>query len=647
MNYRVICLFLTLLLALAVVAGASTLSDLSKDMAAIAKQASPASVQIDVERDMPTDGSGIYYSPTDPGAKSGRTFLTWATKSVGSGFVIDANGYILTSADVVSNAKSFKVRFSDGTSVPGAMVGSDSVLDCALIKVEKKGLKALALGDSDALQPGMLVLTVNSQAGMSNSVSLGVVAATERDTQSAAGPVLQISGTIGPGASGGAVLDTEGRVVGITFAMFSPTSRVAPFNMPKIFISPSGSSKGSSGVTPLPEGAFKVMEGVFGDLGIPTDSAQVAEAAKAASDMAANMVDVARTSGSSGFAIPINRIKPVIEQLKSGKTVEHAMLGMSLTQTPDGISLKPSTGSPADKAGVKEGDILVSANGREFLSAAALTGYITSLKPGDKVVLVVRREGKEISVTVTAGTRPVGGLAAVTGPVLARADAAAQMAQCASNIRQLVTAARLYSEHNGGKLPTSTNWRTLIKPYIKTQDVLKCPSGKVVYAFNKNLSGLSVAKITEEAATVLFFEAKQDLPNATGGRADAVLPHGGLGWFAYADGHVERASEVPGESYWVVKQAVSKPARKTLPVPNATIKLNFPLDLENADIDAVAKALSEASGVDVIVANPEVIKGKLTIHLRSTTLDAALPLICDSFNCQFTKSGSSYVIKPK
>ncbi len=481
MNCRYLCLFVVVLLLASVAAGASALSDLSQDMAAIAKQASPAAVQIDAER---IAGEKMSFGSFKVTPKS-------VTKSVGSGFVIDPNGYILTSADVVSGAKTFTVRFSDGSREAATLVGSDPILNCAVLKVEKKDLKALALGDSDSMLPGMLVVMVNSQAGMSNSVSLGVVAATGREAGVGLGPVLQISGTIGPGASGGAVLDTGGRVVGLTFAMFSPTSTAAPFNMPRIFVTPSDK------VDEGPEGLAWPADGP-GVIGLNISAEQAEDAARNSLGIVARMADVHRTSGSSGFAIPINRVKPVIEQLKSGKPVEHAMLGVQPVQTPDGIVLRPSPGGAAEKAGVKDGDLLVSANGRVFDSPTSLASYVLSLRVGETVKLVVKRDGKEISLSV------------VTVP-----------------------------------------------------------------------------------------------------RTDTVQPSAGN--------------------------------RGPFRAPKSSEKVS--LSLDDAGIAEVAKALSEASGKSVVVLNPESIKGKVTIHLKSTTLESALSFVCEALKCTYKKSAQGYVIQ--
>ena len=152
--------------------------------------------------------------------------------------------------------------------------------------------------------------------------------------------------------------------------------------------------------------------------------------------------------------------------------------------------------------------------------------------------------------------------AAVLFPVFSRARDAARAANCASNLKELALAAQMYAGDYDGKLPTRDQWRSQLKPYMRNKDILECPTGGAVYAFNKNLGGLNLYKIKNPADVVMFFEADSDLPNAAGSRADAILPHGGKGWFAYSDGHVTSDWEVPEQAHWVPKYASPKPVKK-------------------------------------------------------------------------------------
>jgi len=152
--------------------------------------------------------------------------------------------------------------------------------------------------------------------------------------------------------------------------------------------------------------------------------------------------------------------------------------------------------------------------------------------------------------------------AAVLFPVFAQSRESARVQTCALNMRELAKSAVTYAHDNGGKLPTRTKWTSQVMAYV-TEHELACPTSNALYAFNKNLGGLILDNIQNPAEVVLFFEAKPGLPNATGSRANAILPHDGRGVFVYADGHVKLESSVPDQSHWVPKYAAPKPVKKT------------------------------------------------------------------------------------
>lgn len=151
--------------------------------------------------------------------------------------------------------------------------------------------------------------------------------------------------------------------------------------------------------------------------------------------------------------------------------------------------------------------------------------------------------------------------AAVLFPVFGSARHSARMSHCDSNLEQLAVALRGYIVDHNGKLPTAANWRSELEEYAEDID-MSCPDGDTVYAFNKNLGGLSINRIKNPSEVVVFFEASADLPNAAGSRANAELPHDGKGFFAYLSADVKSLSQVPPQSQWVPKYEKAKPTKK-------------------------------------------------------------------------------------
>ena len=268
--------------------------------------------------------------------------------SLGSGFLINGDGYVLTNNHVVKDATDIKVRLSDGREYAAQVVGRDAGTDVALIKlknVEGK-LPTVALGDSDGLEQGDFVLAIGSPLGFRESVTFGIISAKDRQlTGSAFDDFLQTDAAINQGNSGGPLFNLKGEVVGINTAIISP----------------------------------QIGSGI-------------------------------------GFAVPINIAKQLIPQLLKGK-VSRGFLGVSVSElTPDiaqGFGLKEGTKgalvqgvmpkSPASKAGVQPGDVVVAVNGRPVENAAQLTRAVSAVPPGNKATLTLLRgsEKKDVGVTVT------------------------------------------------------------------------------------------------------------------------------------------------------------------------------------------------------------------------------------------------------
>ncbi|MDR3315287.1 MAG: trypsin-like peptidase domain-containing protein [Coriobacteriales bacterium] len=270
---------------------------------------------------------------------------------LGSGVVITNDGYILTNYHVIEGGNEFLVRFNETTQFRAIVVGSDESSDLAVLKVEATDLIPIEVADSDAVAVGEWVMALGSPFGLEKSVSTGIVSARFRSTtmESANGSnfyanMIQTDAAINPGNSGGALVNGEGKLIGIN----------------TLISSASGSSSGI------------------------------------------------------GFAIPSNYAMRIAETIMSGKEVEHAYLGVTL-QTVD-ISNSGSfnttaargafieevaTGSPADLAGIKKGDVVVRFDNAPISTSAELQINIKGHLVGDKVTLTVVRGEETIPIEVT------------------------------------------------------------------------------------------------------------------------------------------------------------------------------------------------------------------------------------------------------
>lgn len=270
---------------------------------------------------------------------------------LGSGFVISADGYIVTNAHVIENAEVIHVRFTDKREMKAKVIGADKRSDVALVKVEAANLPFLKLGDSNAVRVGEWVLAIGSPFGFANSVTAGILSAKSRDLPADSGasdavPFLQTDVAVNPGNSGGPLFNLKGEVIGINSQIFSRT----------------GSYAGIS------------------------------------------------------FAIPIDYAANVIEQLKKSGKVTRGRIGVAIANVTrdlaDSLGLPKTDGaavgtveedSPAAKAGVEVGDVILRIDGRTVESSADLSRTIRAVRPGQKVVLSVWRAGKLRDITITVG----------------------------------------------------------------------------------------------------------------------------------------------------------------------------------------------------------------------------------------------------
>jgi len=333
----------------------SGLKALSDDIAQIAETVGPAVVNIDVVRYVETSPFGDRFS--DPFFD--RFFEQFEEyrrripqKGAGSGFIVDNDGHILTNEHVVHNAEEINVTLSDGREFIGEVIGSDITSDMAIVKIEADDQLPFAkLGDSESLRVGEIVIAIGNPYGLEKTVTMGVVSAKGRDISAGSEGqeyrnLIQTDTAINPGNSGGPLLNTEGEVVGINTA-----------------------------IIPYAQGI--------------------------------------------GFTIPVNVAKRNLDDLINLGKVRRSWLGVYIQEVTEDIArqfnLEKAEGvlvgdviaeSPAEKAGVTRGDVIVSVNDVEVNTPQELQDTIRSLEIGDKAELRVKRNGQESLFTVDIAEMP-------------------------------------------------------------------------------------------------------------------------------------------------------------------------------------------------------------------------------------------------
>lgn len=267
----------------------------------------------------------------------------------GSGVVLSADGYVLTNNHVVANADgdTVTVLFANGESAKARIVGTDPKTDLAVVKAENvSGLTPAKLGDSDAMRVGDTVLALGSPLGLQGSVTSGIISARDRTIQAGEGNELRPGSTSISG-----LLQTD-----------------APIN------------PGNSG------GALVNTKGEV--IGINT---AIATAGQGSGNIGV------------GFAIPSNKAKQVAEALRNGQKVSHPYLGVSVTRSDDGGAVVGSVtpGSPAEKAGLRPGDVITKFGGKAINDSDALVAAVQGSKVGDRAEITYLRNGTENTATVT------------------------------------------------------------------------------------------------------------------------------------------------------------------------------------------------------------------------------------------------------
>jgi len=272
-------------------------------------------------------------------------------RGVGSGLIIKADGLILTNNHVVGRANQIKVTLSDKRVFEGKVVGRDELNDLALVKINATGLPVARIGASKNVRPGDWAIAIGSPAGLDHSVTLGIISALGRSLFeiSERGQLIQTDAAINPGNSGGPLLNIQGEVIGINTAV--------------------SSARGGQQIQNI------------------------------------------------GFAIPSEVFEDTVQQLLASGQVKRPYVGIVMQDlSPEivqALSLPPgitgvrvarlTAGSPAAQAGIEEGDIVTSADGKSLNAAEELRACVRSHKIGDTTVLQISRGGKDLTVKVAVG----------------------------------------------------------------------------------------------------------------------------------------------------------------------------------------------------------------------------------------------------
>ena len=338
--------------------------------APVVKKVAPSVVRVDTsikakEREL-SGGSGLdspmfrWFFGEEPGQRGpSRRLYTPPQRGVGSGVIVTKDGYILTNNHVVDGADQVKVSLQDGRVLTAKVVGTDPQTDVAVLKINGDDLPYVEMADSDKIEVGDVVLAIGNPYGIGQTVTSGIVSATGRATLGLDyEDFIQTDASINQGNSGGALVDAEGRLIGINTAIFSPT---------------------------------------VGNVGI-------------------------------GFAIPVDLARFVMDSLVKDGRVSRGFIGVIIQDVTPTLAkefkLKEATGAlvgevkpngPADKAGFKNGDVVIEFNGKPVKDKRQLQLLVAQVKPGKTVSAKVLRDGATKTLEVTTKELPGGDRLAKAG----------------------------------------------------------------------------------------------------------------------------------------------------------------------------------------------------------------------------------------
>jgi serine protease DegQ len=270
--------------------------------------------------------------------------------NLGSGVIVSSEGYILTNQHVVDGADQIEIALADGRRTNAKVVGVDPETDLAVLKINVANLPTITLGRMDEARVGDVVLAIGNPFGVGQTVTMGIISALGRNHLgiNTFENFIQTDAPINPGNSGGALVDARGHLIGINTAIYSRSG---------------------------------------GSLGI-------------------------------GFAVPVSTAKSVLESIITTGTVTRGWIGVEPQDVTPAIAESFGLeqrgtivagvlqGGPADKAGIKPGDVLLDVNGQEITDTTRLLNVIAQIKPGTDARIHLKRKSKELEVNVTIGKRP-------------------------------------------------------------------------------------------------------------------------------------------------------------------------------------------------------------------------------------------------
>ncbi|HEU4626751.1 MAG TPA: DegQ family serine endoprotease [Steroidobacteraceae bacterium] len=388
----------------------STTAQALPDFTGLVKQYGAAVVNVVSTRELKPAGPQI--SPEDPfyeffrrfgipvpGAPGGSAPQPRIERGEGSGFIVSSDGYVLTNAHVVNDSTDVTVKLTDRREFSAKVVGSDVRSDVAVLKIDARGLPTVKIGDSSKVQAGEWVVAIGAPFGFENSVTAGVVSATSRavGTENSIVPFIQTDVAVNPGNSGGPLFNLRGEVIGINSMIYSGTG-------------------GYQGIS----------------FAIPIDIAL---------DVEQQLIKTGHvTRGRIGVTI-----QEVTAQLAQSFGLDRPRGALVSSVEKDG---------PADKAGLKPGDVILAVNGRQIEVSSELANIIAHIRPGDTARLDILRNGKneQVRVRVAELQEPRGQKSSGPG-----GGSAADEPRLGLNVRPLTPDERSEAKTEGGLLVESAS----------------------------------------------------------------------------------------------------------------------------------------------------------------------------------------------